>query len=126
VKREPSRSPNSPASRPKAIRQTLENRFFDGSHPRWANCWSTAVGNWARTPEQQLLAGEAATRIQEAARRLPEAQRAVFLLRDVEGWCSEEICEALDISGANQRVLLHRARNALRTTLEEYLKGEEG
>ena len=104
----------------------LDGRFFDGSHPRWANAWSTASASWERTPEQKLLACEATARIQAAALRLPEAQRAVFVLRDVEGWGSNEVCEALGISGSNQRVLLHRARNALRLTLEEYLTEEEG
>jgi RNA polymerase sigma-70 factor (ECF subfamily) len=101
----------------------LENRFFDGSHPRWANCWSTFSRSWDGLPEQRLLAGEAAAAIQSASRRLPEGQRAVFLLRDVEGWDAEEVCNALGLSGSNQRVLLHRARNALRAALEEYLEG---
>jgi RNA polymerase sigma-70 factor (ECF subfamily) len=103
----------------------LEGRFFDGSHPRWANCWSTFSRSWEQTPEQRLLAGETTTTIQAAARRLPEGQRTVFLLRDVEGWSTEEVCQALSISASNQRVLLHRARNSLRLVLEEYLQAEE-
>jgi len=43
------------------------------------------------------------------------------MLRDVEGWTSQEVCEALGISSVNQRVLLHRARAAVRRTLEDYL-----
>ena len=43
------------------------------------------------------------------------------MLRDVEGWPAEEVCEALDISEGNQRVLLHRARSKVRACLERYL-----
>ena len=105
--------------------EPLEDRFFDGSHPRWANCWSTFSRSWEGMPEQRLLAGEAAARIEAAAARLPEGQRAVFVLRDVEGWSSEDVCNALSISGSNQRVLLHRARHAIRAALEDYLEGGE-
>lgn len=42
-------------------------------------------------------------------------------MRDIEGWSSEETCEALGISAANQRVLLHRGRAVLRNLLEVYL-----
>ena len=52
---------------------------------------------------------------------LPLAQRAVISLRDIEGWTARETCEALGISDANQRVLLHRARAAVRSALESYL-----
>jgi hypothetical protein len=48
------------------------------------------------------------------------AQRTVIALRDVEGWSSEEVCEALDVSAGNQRILLHRARSRVRTAIEDY------
>ena len=51
---------------------------------------------------------------------LPVAQRTVIALRDVEGWSSEEVCEALEISPGNQRILLHRARSRVRTAVESY------
>ena len=71
-------------------------------------------------PEDRLLAGEAARLIAEAIAGLPERQRHVIELRDVEGWEAEEVCESLGLSPANQRVLLHRARSAVRGILEEY------
>jgi RNA polymerase sigma-70 factor (ECF subfamily) len=40
----------------------------------------------------------------------------------VEGWSAEEVCEALDLSEANQRVLLHRARSRVRESLERYFE----
>jgi RNA polymerase sigma-70 factor (ECF subfamily) len=47
----------------------------------------------------------------------------VLWLRDVEGWSSQEVCNALAIQETNQRVLLHRARSRVRAALEPYLKG---
>jgi DNA-directed RNA polymerase specialized sigma24 family protein len=46
----------------------------------------------------------------------------VIVMRDVEGWPAEDVCAALAISEANQRVLLHRARPKVRTALEAYLE----
>jgi RNA polymerase sigma-70 factor, ECF subfamily len=51
------------------------------------------------------------------------ARQAVIRMRDAEGWDSDEVCQALDISPANQRVLLHRARSRVRADLEAYLDG---
>jgi RNA polymerase sigma-70 factor (ECF subfamily) len=48
----------------------------------------------------------------------------VVALRDVDGFSSDEVCEALNLSPANQRVLLHRARAKLRELLENYHRGD--
>jgi len=53
---------------------------------------------------------------------LPDGQRLVIRLRDVEGWSAEEVCNVLDVSESNQRVLLHRARSKVRAALEDYLR----
>jgi RNA polymerase sigma-70 factor (ECF subfamily) len=62
----------------------------------------------------------------EVARRelakLPERQRMVVTMRDMLDFDSAEVCELLDISVANQRVLLHRGRAAVRQVLEDYLR----
>jgi RNA polymerase sigma-70 factor (ECF subfamily) len=55
--------------------------------------------------------------------KLPERQRAVVTLRDMLEFDSAEVCELLDVSAANQRVLLHRGRAAIRQVLEEYVRG---
>jgi len=83
--------------------------------------WPAPPSRWDTRPEEQLLSGETMAVATEAMAKLPDAQREVIMLRDVEGWTSQEVCEALGISSVNQRVLLHRARAAVRRTLEEYL-----
>ena len=72
---------------------------------------------------KQPNGGELAA-IQHAVAALPARQRIVITLRDVEGYDSEEVCALLEISAANQRVLLHRARAAVRLRLEDYFAGE--
>ncbi|AQZ65271.1 RNA polymerase sigma factor RpoE [[Actinomadura] parvosata subsp. kistnae] len=72
------------------------------------------------TPEGEALAAEVRVLIAEALGRLPPRQRVVITLRDVEGCTSDEVCEILEISAANQRVLLHRARTAVRGWLADY------
>ncbi len=54
--------------------------------------------------------------------KLPNAQRTVLSLRDVQDFSAEEVCQLLDITEGNQRVLLHRARSKARTALEAHLK----
>jgi RNA polymerase sigma-70 factor (ECF subfamily) len=60
--------------------------------------------------------------IAEVIEALPATQRAVISLRDIEGWTSEEVRNALELSETNQRVLLHRARSKVRAALESYLQ----
>ena len=100
-----------------------EARFFPADHPRWAGMWTTLVDSWDAIPDERLLANEARSRFREAIDALPARYAAVFVLRDVEGWSSDEVCVLLDLSPENQRVLLHRARSRLRAALEEYLGG---
>jgi len=91
---------------------------------RWAGFWS-APPPAANVPEAHALAAEVGSQLLKVIETLPPAQRAVLELRDVEGLSAPEVCEMLDISEANQRVLLHRARSKARTALERYL-GDPG
>ena len=95
------------------------DRFLDPEHPRWPGHWAAKPAPW---PEDALLAAETRERLAEAIEALPATQRAVITLRDVEGWSSEEVRNALDLSETNQRVLLHRARSKMRAALESYLE----
>jgi RNA polymerase sigma-70 factor (ECF subfamily) len=75
------------------------------------------------TPEALLLNREVRAAIDQCLEGLPEQQRAIVTLRDVEGWSSEEVCNVLGLSESNQRVLLHRGRGRLRAALEAALGG---
>ena len=84
-----------------------------------------ALGNWAVPPEpwadqveDRVMAAKMAARILAAIGGLPPRQREVVTLRDVQGMNSAEVCSTLDISEANQRVLLHRGRSWLRQVIE--------
>ncbi len=59
--------------------------------------------------------------VQRAILDLPDSQRQVVTLRDVQGLSAQEVCEALSISAANQRVLLHRGRARVRANLSPAL-----
>ena len=73
------------------------------------------------TPEGSVLGRELVDVAQRELEKLPDRQRTVVTLRDMLGFDSGEVCELLDISVANQRVLLHRGRAVLRAALENYL-----
>lgn len=72
-------------------------------------------------PQEQYLLNELREHVAAAIASLPARQQEVITLRDLEGWSGEEVCELLDLSAANQRVLLHRARMKVRDILEPYL-----
>jgi RNA polymerase sigma-70 factor, ECF subfamily len=95
------------------------DRFLPADHERFPGHWASMPARWP-TPEEGLLAGETRDVIAAAIAELPEAQRTVIGLRDVEGWSSEEVSEALEITTGHQRVLLHRARSRVRNAIEAY------
>jgi RNA polymerase sigma-70 factor, ECF subfamily len=99
---------------------TVDPDRFLGSGERFPGHWAIPPQAWA--PESRLLSDEALDVIEREIDRLPPAQRAVITMRDVEGFTSEEVCNALDLSETNQRVLLHRARARVRGALEEYMR----
>jgi RNA polymerase sigma-70 factor, ECF subfamily len=100
------------------------DRFLAPEHERFPGHWALAPTPWP-TPEEGLLAGETRAVIVRAIEGLSHAQRIVITLRDIGGWDSDEVCQALDISPGNQRVLLHRARTAVRAAIEAHLGAVE-
>ena len=72
-------------------------------------------------PEQRLLDDELYARVRAAVAKLPPAQREVVTLRDIDGFPADEVCWLLDLSDANQRVLLHRGRSKVSAALEAYV-----
>jgi RNA polymerase sigma-70 factor (ECF subfamily) len=87
--------------------------------------WKEPPGRWSEeNPERLAQGAETRAAIERAIADLPEAQRAVITLRDIEELETEEICNLLGLTVSNQRVLLHRARARVRQALETYLAGE--
>jgi RNA polymerase sigma-70 factor (ECF subfamily) len=98
---------------------------FLGDGTAWPGHWATGPAMWT-TPLDELLTGETREMLRRAIEQLPSMQRRVVTLRDVEGWPSQEVCDALEISEANQRVLLHRARTRLRAAIDLQAAEEPG
>ena len=94
------------------------SRFLPRDHPQRPLFWVSDPTRW---PEEAFLAAEVRAVVEAAVQQLPDSQRVVITLRDLEGWDPGEVCEALEISEGNQRVLLHRARSRVRETLDDYL-----
>ena len=95
------------------------DRFISPGH-RHAGAWMLGPSEWL-TPEEELLQGETREAILAAIDELPDTQRAVITLRDVEGFPADEVSAALGITDGNQRVLLHRARSKVRSAIEAQL-----
>ena len=98
-------------------------RFLPADAPRWPGHWTSLPPGWDAVPEERLLSGETRSLIHAAIDALPPSQREVVSLRDSEGWTADEVCNILQISETNQRVLLHRGRSRVRRALERYLTG---
>ena len=92
---------------------------------RWAGHWASSPIRFDAIPDLRVLDRELLDIVRGAIDALPEAQRVVITLRDVVGFGSEEVRDALDLSEGNQRVLLHRARAKVRRALESYLEGRQ-
>jgi len=90
----------------------------------WAGHWSTLPADWAGAPESRLTSSETLDAVHRAIDVLPPMQAQVIRLRDVLGWTSEEVRNALDLTETNQRVLLHRARAKVRAALEREMEIE--
>ncbi len=101
----------------------VPDRFEPADHPTVPGHWSHPPRDFSASPERSLLAHETREHLQTAIEALPENQRLVLVLRDVEGCSTEEVCSALGIQPTNVRVLLHRARAKVRSALEPYLEG---
>jgi RNA polymerase sigma-70 factor, ECF subfamily len=103
---------------------TFDPDRFLGPSEEWAGHWSTMPADWSGGPEERLTASETLDAVRVVIERLPPMQAEVIRLRDVMGWSSEEVRNALDLSETNQRVLLHRARAKVRQALERELRIE--
>jgi len=94
---------------------------FQHEGDAWPGHWATPPRPW-EDPERRLASLEAREYLRAAIAALPGTQQAVLTLRDVEGLDADEVCDLLDLSAGNQRVILHRARARVRTKLERYFE----
>jgi RNA polymerase sigma-70 factor, ECF subfamily len=109
-----------------AAEPAVAAEWFQGPEGQTPGGWSSIPDDWGALPEARLLASETLRVVEEAIAALPPMQAEVIRLRDVLGWSSEEVRNALDLSETNQRVLLHRARARVRSALQTYLEGTLG
>ena len=101
------------------------DRFLKSGY--FVDHWVSQPNAWEdETPERLILSKETRAQIEKAIEALPPTQRQVITLRDIEEVSSQEVCNILDITETNQRVLLHRARSKVRRTLEPYMEGQTG
>jgi len=103
---------------------TVDPERFRAAGDEWPGHWKAdeEPTPFPDTPEGSLLGDELTAIARRGLEGLPQRQREVVTLRDMLGFESDEVCELLDISTANQRVLLHRGRAAIRQVLEDYLR----
>lgn len=104
---------------------TVDPTRFRGPGDQWPGGWTAGGAPQPWGPEAATLSVEARELLITALHALPAGQRTVVALRDVHGLASEEVCETLGISAANQRVLLHRGRARLRQAMESYYRPKE-
>jgi RNA polymerase sigma-70 factor (ECF subfamily) len=98
----------------------------DPSRFNAAGMWADPPDAWTDdTPERVLDRAQAVEEIQRALAEMPAMQRAVLTLRDVQGLESVDVCNVLELSESNQRVLLHRARSRVRRALEKLYAEEK-
>ena len=102
----------------------VDAEWFQATTERFPGGWRTFPDDWRGIPEERLVAHETLARIGRAIDALPPLQAEVIRMRDVLGWTSEEVRNALDLSETNQRVLLHRARGRVRREVDAYLMEE--
>jgi RNA polymerase sigma-70 factor, ECF subfamily len=103
---------------------TVDPARFRAAGQEWAGHWKEhrAPEPFPDTPEGSVLGDELIAMTRLELDKLPARQREVVTMRDVLGMESAEVSALLDISAANQRVLLHRGRAAVRQALEDYVK----
>ena len=103
---------------------TVDPARFREAGDEWAGHWKDGEvpSAFPDTPEGSVLGSEFVAVARVELEKLPDRQRMVVTLRDMLGLDSREVCELLDLTVANQRVLLHRGRAAIRQVLEDYLR----
>ncbi len=102
---------------------SVHPRWFQGPDGEDPGHWQSSPVGWGSLPDAQLLGRESLEVVQRAIDQLPDAQRHVITLRDIEGFDAGEVSAILGLTEGNARVLLHRARAKVRGALETYFEG---
>jgi RNA polymerase sigma-70 factor (ECF subfamily) len=100
---------------------TVAPQRFRGPGEPYPGHWRGSPSTWGDSPEAVVQDRETLRVAMRTIAELPPAQQAVIRMRDVEGYSADEVCTALELTPANQRVLLHRARARVRMALELHL-----
>lgn len=103
----------------------LKEQSLDGLSPEFdaKGCRIVAEAITWETPETELTSQQTLAIVRNEISSLPEAYSLVLILRDIKGMPTAEVAEILDLSEANVRVRLHRARAALKKRLEPLILG---
>lgn len=101
-----------------SLEPTVDPGRFRGPEDAYPGGWKNFPDEWP-SPEDAAVDAERTAVVTKAIAGLPERQQLVITMRDVHGFSGEEVCELLDLTQANQRVLLHRARAAVRAAVAE-------
>jgi RNA polymerase sigma-70 factor (ECF subfamily) len=107
-----------PAADPEGFVPAVDRSRFDGS-----GAWSSPPERWEEDVEDRIGATALRAEILSALAKMPARQRAVVMLRDVDGLRGDEVCQVLGLTQVNERVLLHRGRSRLRQALESTIEG---
>jgi RNA polymerase sigma-70 factor (ECF subfamily) len=105
---------------PEGDEPAVDPARFRGPDEPYPGHWRAFPGDWGRSAATAVQDRETLRVVMGAIADLPPAQQTVIRMRDVEGYSSEEVCDALGVSEGNQRVLLHRARSRVRAVLERH------
>jgi len=97
---------------------TVDPDRFRGPKDQYPGGWKVFPVEWPE-PEDAVVDAERVEVVAAAIAALPERQRLAITMRDVHGFSSDEVCEVLELTPANQRVLLHRARAAVRAAIAD-------
>jgi RNA polymerase sigma-70 factor (ECF subfamily) len=111
------------------VRRRPDDAALEGSSAEWEpgrgrlGLWEEPPVPWGlEDPASVFQTREALEVVQNAVAGLPQMQQQVVFLRDVEGVGAEDVCNVLEISETNQRVLLHRGRARIQRALDHYLR----
>ena len=98
--------------------ESIEGFFQSGTHPGHWNP-ELAPSDWGRSPELSLENKQLRKVLTNCVGQLPESLASIFVVREIDGLTTEEICQEFSLSPSNLWTILHRARTRLRRCLDK-------